>query len=338
MSSSFSRYLHLILDLLQYIGFLKLRVSTSSNQPLTPESDVTVISATLGDEKNYINTVRSWLRCDPTAINIVTVEKAVNRMEALVKKLDDNRVDLYSVKSPDIRRQLVVGMQNTFTKLVVLVDDDSKWSPQTLSCLTYAFAEPSVGGANTTQYVLPRSKDFTMWESFGALNLVRRNILHSALAYFNNGQVLNLSGRTVAYRTSIIKNDEFFHAFLNDYWRGRYLIRTGDDSFITSWIIRRGWNTAFLNQPNSAIFTTVNDDLTYTNQVLRWSRDTARHYLRDLGFAFEANECRFYTRSFLNWTSNYATDFAVLGELHFLFAVFILKLYGLQSTKLDVLR
>jgi cellulose synthase/poly-beta-1,6-N-acetylglucosamine synthase-like glycosyltransferase len=303
-----------------------------------PENDVTVISATLGDEKNYVNTVRSWLKCNPKAINIVTVEKAVSRVKALVKKIDDNRVTLYAVESPDIRRQLTVGIQHTFTKLVVLVDDDSKWSPQTLSYLTSAFAESSIGGANTMQYVRPRSKDFTMWESFGALNLVRRNILHSALAYFNNGQVLNLSGRTVAYRTSIIKNDEFFHAFLNDFWRGRHLIRTGDDSFITSWIIRHGWDTAFLNQPNSAIFTTVNDDLTYLKQVLRWSRDTARHYLRDLGFAFKANERRFYTRSFLNWISNYATDFAVLGELHFLFAVFILKFCGLQSTRLDVLR
>ncbi|TAQ89906.1 hypothetical protein B7494_g1790 [Chlorociboria aeruginascens] len=124
----FSRYMHLILDLLQYFGFLKLRVSTSSNPPLTPENDATVISATLGEEENYIDMVRSWLECHPMAINIVTVEKAVNRMEALAKKLDDRRVHLYAVECPNIRRQLIVGIQNASTKLVVLVDDDSKWS------------------------------------------------------------------------------------------------------------------------------------------------------------------------------------------------------------------
>jgi cellulose synthase/poly-beta-1,6-N-acetylglucosamine synthase-like glycosyltransferase len=322
-TSRLSRYIHLLLDISQYVGYLKLRFPIPSGPPPMPHSDVTAISATLGEEENYAETLQSWLKCNPRAINIVTVERAASRMKELVKNIDDNRIVLHVVEKPDIRKQLVKGIQNTTTKLVVLVDDDSQWSPQTLTHLSSAFENPSVGGANTMQYVRPRSKCLTIWESFGALNLVRRNILHSAVAYFNNGQVLNLSGRTAAYRTEILKDDVFIRAFLNDYWRGKYLIRTGDDSFITSWITHRGWNTAFLNQPNSVIITTVNDDATYLNQVLRWSRDTARHYIRDLGFAFKTSEPRFYIRSILNWTSNYTTDFLVFAELVFLCIVTI---------------
>lgn len=324
----FSRYVHLLLDLGQYVGFLKLRVPIPSNLALTPQNDVTVISATLGEEENYTETLRSWLKCNPKAINVVTVERAASRMKKLLKKINDSKISLYTVEKPDIRRQLTTGIQKTDTKLLVLVDDDSQWSPHTLSSLTSAFKDPSVGGANTMQYVRPRSESLTIWESFGALNLVRRNILHSAVAYFNHGQVLNLSGRTVAYRTDILKNDAFVRAFLNDYWRGKHLIRTGDDSFITSWIVHHGWQTAFLNQPDAVIVTTVNDDVTYLNQVLRWSRDTARHYLRDLGFASKTSERRLYIRSFLNWTSNYTTDFLVLGELGFVIIVSIVPRAG----------
>ena len=73
---------------------------------------------------------------------------------------------------------------------------------------------------------------FTVWESVGALNLVRRNIIHSSLAYWNNGQVLNLSGRLYIYKTKISENDEFYHVLKNDLWLDKYPIRTGDDSFM----------------------------------------------------------------------------------------------------------
>lgn len=262
---------------------------------------------------------------------MITIESAAPRIRALLREIDDDRIVLLTVVNPDIRQQLSIGIQNTNTKLVVLVDDDSKWSKKTLEYLTASFTDPVVGGANTMQMVHGRYRVLTLWESYGALNLVRRNVLHSYVAFFNSGQVLNLSGRTVAYRTSILQNEEFFTAFLNDYWRGKYLLRTGDDSFITSWIVRRGWKTSFLNQPDAIITTTVNDDFTYLKQVLRWSRDTARHYLRDALFAIRTGRSDMYVRSALNWTANYATDFAVFGEVVFLAIVSLCRIFGIKA-------
>jgi cellulose synthase/poly-beta-1,6-N-acetylglucosamine synthase-like glycosyltransferase len=171
-------------------------------------------------------------------------------MKALLEMaIKDNRVKLYTVERADIRQQLFKVIAETSTELVVLVDDDSRWSTQTLNSVASAFNDPSVGGVNTMQYVRPRlDQGLNVWESCGVLNLVRRNILHSAVALFHNGQVLNLSGWTVAYRTKILQDEAFKHAFVKDYWKGKYLLRTGDDSFITSWIVNRGWNTAFMNQ------------------------------------------------------------------------------------------
>ena len=326
------------MDLFQYIGYLGLRIPISSNQLLTPHEDVTIISATLGEEDDYLDTVATWLIVKPKAIIIVTVDAAVSRITDVISKLGDERILLFTVTKPDIRKQLTKGIQNTTTKLIVLVDDDSRWSPQTLRYLISAFQNPFVGGVNTAQTVRPRSTRFTLWESFGALNLVRRNILHSTVAYFNKGQVLNLSGRTVAYRTAILKNNEFYEAFLNDYWRGKHLIKTGDDSFITSWIVRRGWDTVFLNQPDGAIVTTVNHDVTYLKQVLRWSRDTGRHYWRDLLFAVRTCQPRLCIRSFLNCICNYTTDFSVVGELGFLIVLSARTPYESDGTRLNAHR
>lgn len=259
---------------------------------------------------------------------MVTTDDAATHIRELLDKVGDSRIRLYTVKKPDIRQQLIKGIRNTTTKLVVLVDDDSTWSSRTLDNLTAAFADSSVGGTIPLQRVRPHSKDLTMWECFGALNLIRRNILHSALAYFNNGQVLNLSGRTVAYRTAILKNEDFFTSLLKDYWSGRYLLKTGDDSFITSWIVQRGWKTAFQNQLDGTIVTTVNEDMTYLRQVLRWSRDTARHYYRDVRFAVRTGKTRLCIRSMLNIAVNYATDFTILAELGFLIIVSAYKLMG----------
>jgi cellulose synthase/poly-beta-1,6-N-acetylglucosamine synthase-like glycosyltransferase len=255
-------------------------------------------------------------------------------MKALLEMtIKDDRVRLYTIERADIRQQLLKGIAETPTKILVLVDDDSRWSAKTLNSVASAFNDPSVGGVNTMQYVRPRlNHGLNVWESCGALNLVRRNILHSAVAFFHKGQVLNLSGRTAAYRTKILQEDAFKNAFVNDYWKGKYLLRTGDDSFITSWIVNRGWNTAFMNQADAVIVTTVNDNITYLNQVMRWSRDTARHYLRDLVHAIKCRNYDLCVRSVLNWGCNYTTDFLVLWELGFLVMASVLESLSIFDT------
>ena len=108
------------------------------------------------------------------------------------------------------------------TDIVVFADDRTYWSPDTLSGLLGALDDPKVGGVNTIQNLISTCRCpclLNTWESFGALNLTHRNILHVFLAYFNNGQVLNLSGQTVAYKTKIPKSEWFTAAILNDFYK-----------------------------------------------------------------------------------------------------------------------
>lgn len=336
------RFLRFAIDIIQHYAFLRLtpKVPASGDMKFTSFRDVTIISHTLGAEENYHDKIQSWLRCNPKAIIIVTVEKMAQRVRGLLRVIKDDRITMLTVTVPGIREQMCKGIRSTTTDILVFVDDDTTWSLQTLNYLLAPFCDASVGGVNTMQQVrasVTNSSSLSLWESFGSLNLVRRNILHSTLAYFNHGQVMNLSGRTVAYRTRILKQQEFFEAFTHDYWRGRYLIRTGDDNFLTSWIIQQGWKTDFQNHPDAMIFTTANPDATYLKQVLRWSRDTARYYLKDIGFALRTGRRQDYLRCILNCLANYASDFALLAEMAFLSVESICQALGKDGERMYVL-
>lgn len=292
--------------------------------PSTTLDDVTLISATLGEEPFYEQSFRSWLSNGVTDIIIVTIDDSVNRVQKILKPMENCRIRLLSVPKADFRAQVSLGIRHVERSTIIFTDDRTYWSVNTLSHMLAALEDPTVGGVNTMQMVISTSGSLhrlTIWESFGALNLVRRNILHSLLAYINWGQVLNISGRTVAYRTRILQTEDFFTAYNNDYWRGKTRLKTGDDNFLTNWILHHGWRTAFVNDATAMIKCSVCPDRKYLDQLIRWSRDTARSYLRDLSFAIRQKEGHHLRRCVLNITSNYIVDFIVMQELLFLLTV-----------------
>ncbi|KAG2338016.1 hypothetical protein BDR05DRAFT_1004550 [Suillus weaverae] len=75
------------------------------------------------------------------------------------------------------------------------------------------------------------SNDFPIY-SFAAFRLTIRNIEISSSTYIDGGLPC-LSGHTAAYRTVILKDPEFLHGFMHDYWLGKYQLNSGDDKFLT---------------------------------------------------------------------------------------------------------
>ncbi|KAL8963645.1 MAG: hypothetical protein Q9193_000114 [Seirophora villosa] len=319
-----------MLDLVQYYGYLRLHCSQDPRRTKGSRPDqITIVSWTLGDQSDYMLNVRSWLACGSGAVIIVTVAEKHDKVRAMMETLGDPRIRVYAVERADARKQASEGIRRTTTPFLAVIDDDVRVSPELLQQLAVALSDPVVGGVTTMQKVSPGTGRFlTTWESFGALNLVRRNILHSFVAYFANGHVLNLSGRTTAYRSKILQHEEFYSAFQNDYWRGRHRLRTGDDNFLTSWVVQRGWQTRFVNDQNALITTTVEGDSAYLKQLLRWSRDTARAYLRDTSFAIRRGDASFRLYCFLKVLANYASDLAVAVDVSLLLIVTIFRGYG----------
>lgn len=317
-----ARHARLLFDSVQYYAYLRFDSTQSSpSGPVPPPSDFTIISVTMGTQHNYARNAQSWLACNPMALVIVTNDRYLSQVQALAKSLANRKVHVYSVPESGWRPVGREGIRHTKSPYLVFVDDDVIWGAETLGQIAHAFADSDVGGVNTIQEVYPSGLQFTLWETFGALNLVRRNILHSFLAYFRDGEVLNLSGRTAGYQTKILQQEELYSAITDEYWRGQHRINTGDDNFFTSWVVRRGWKTRFVNQKEAAIATYVNNDASYLQQLMRWSRDTARNYLLDLDFATRTHRWSLLTHYVYKTVANYASDIAVVGELGLLLMI-----------------
>ena len=320
---SILRYVRIFFDAFALWGYLYLG-QQDLRHPSTSSSDVTLISSTLGEEPRYEQSLRSWIASGVTDIIVVTIDDSIEHVQKILAKIQDCRFRLLSVPKADYRAQMSLGIRNVERSTIVFADDRIYWRVDTLSSMLAALEDPNVGGVNTMGTIISTNgspHELTIWESFGALNMVRRNILHSFVAYVNQGQVLNLSGRTVAYRTKILQNENFFTSYKNDYWRGKILLKTGDDNFLTNWTLHHGWRTAYVNNVTAMTESSVCPDRRYLKQITRWSRDTARSYLRDLGFAVRQKKGRHLFRAVLNIISNYIVDLIVLYEVIFLIAV-----------------
>lgn len=320
------RLARLALDLVEYLGYLLLKPVGVDSAPFAAQrrASTTIITATLGTEPHFEKVVRLWLKADPGAVIITTVDAQFSRVKELLDGIGDSRISLYSVDAPSARRQYYESISKVKTTFFVATDDRTRWSHSTLDAILAPFRDPSVGGVTGLQEVRPADgRKLGAWESVGALNLARRNVQHSALTYFNCGQVLNLSGRLSAYRAGIFAEPGFRDAFLSELWLGRYKLNTGDDNTLTTWVVRRGWRTRFQNAEGARVSAGTNKDATYTRQLLRWLRDTMRCYLSDLIFAIRSGERRHLSRAISNMLVYWITDFTTLLEVGFLLLVSI---------------
>ena len=255
---------------------------------------------------------------------ITTVDAQVVQLRKLLDSIGDPRISLYSIDAPSARRQYYESIRRVKTTFFVATDDRTRWSPSALDAILAPFQDPKVAGVTGLQGVEPAEGGrLGVWESFGALNLARRNVQHSALSHFHAGQVLNLSGRLSAYRAEVFDEPGFGDTFLNELWLGRFPLRTGDDNFLTAWLVRRGWRTRFQNAPGARVAAGTCRDAMYLRQLLRWLRDTTRCYLSDLAFALRAREWGHLVRASSNMAVYFITDFATLLEVGFLLLVLI---------------
>lgn len=76
-------------------------------------------------------------------------------------------------------------------------------------------------------------------------------------------------------RAAILKDVAFVNAMCNEVFAGNKL-NTGDDCFITRWILTHGWRFHIQNAPEAEIFTLVPDNSKLLWQLIRWKRSTSQ--------------------------------------------------------------
>jgi hypothetical protein len=143
------------------------------------------------------------------------------------------------------------------------------------------FEDQQMGGVGTSQVVKPVGAKMTLREVLAAFRLTIRNIEIAASTHIDGG-IPCLSGRTAAYRTVILKDPAFLYGFTNELWLGRHHLNSGDDKFLTRWMVSHGWNTYAQVCAAAELQSTMKPDWRFLKQLLRWTRNTWRSDLRSI--------------------------------------------------------
>lgn len=202
-------------------------------------------------------------------------------LQDLANAVDPERIRVLTVPYANKRLQMSHGIKNTTTDIIVFADDDAIWPPTLLPYVLACFEDQKVGGVGTSQRVKSIGKHMTVWEVLAAFRLTIRNIEISSATHIDGGLPC-LSGRTAAYRTVILKDPEFLHGFTHDYWLGKYQLNSGDDKFLTRWMVGHGWSTYVQCCKEAELLSTMKPNWRFLKQVLRWTRNTWRSDMRSL--------------------------------------------------------
>ncbi|KAJ3904231.1 polysaccharide synthase Cps1p [Lentinula edodes] len=272
------------------------------NPTYIAEEDVTIIVPTIDAGEEFKDAARSWLVGKPKEILIITEEKMLGPLQELANAVDPERIRVLTVPFANKRLQMSHGIKNTTTDLIVFADDDAIWPPTLLPYVLACFEDQKVGGVGTSQRVQPVGEKMTVWEVLAAFRLTIRNIEISCSTHIDGGLPC-LSGRTAAYRTIILKDPEFLHGFTHDYWLGKYQLNSGDDKFLTRWMVSHGWSTYVQCCKEAELLSTMKPNWRFLKQVLRWTRNTWRSDMRSL-----------FTERFI-WTAHPYVAYTMVDKL-----------------------
>jgi cellulose synthase/poly-beta-1,6-N-acetylglucosamine synthase-like glycosyltransferase len=273
----------------RYLWYL-IRISASfayrpvplpENPTYVASEDVTIIVPTIDAGEEFKEAAHSWLAGKPKEVLIITEEKMLGPLQELANAVDPERIRVFTVPFANKRLQMAHGIKNTTTDIIVFADDDAIWPPTLLPYVLACFEDQKIGGVGTSQRVKSIGKNMTVWEVLAAFRLTIRNIEISSSTHIDGGMPC-LSGRTAAYRTVILKDPEFLHGFTHDYWLGKYQLNSGDDKFLTRWMVSHGWSTYVQCCKEAELLSTMKPNWRFLKQVLRWTRNTWRSDLRSL--------------------------------------------------------
>lgn len=225
---------------------------------------------------------------EPRELILVTIDGNLFKAERTMAKMPaskHNRIRCMSVKQANKRRQMARAIPEVTTEIIVFADDDVTWPVDTLKWMLAPFEDKKYGGVVTCQR-LRRAVNPTLSQRIygflGALYLERRNFDCAATTHMDGG-VPCLSGRTCAYRASILQDVNFTNGFTNEkWWFGQYQLNADDDNFLTRWMVSHGHETYMQYHPDCEVLTTLEDNPKFLKQCLRWARSNWRSNLTSL--------------------------------------------------------
>jgi len=266
-------------------AFYCLRPIRIPENPQFFSKDVTVIIPSLeGDGPELFDTIQSILATEPYEIILVTVDAQLPRAQLMIKRMGTSRVRAMSVPHPNKRWQMVRAIPEVHTDITIFADDDVTWPLTLLPWILAPFEDERYGGVGTNQRLRRATAPSIQQRAhgfLGALYLERRNFDCGSCMYMDGGLPC-LSGRTVAYRTKILKDKSFIYEFTHELWMSKYQLHADDDNFLTRWMYSRGWKIWYQYHKEAEVLTTLEDNPKFWRQCLRWVRSNWRSNLTSM--------------------------------------------------------
>ena len=260
-------------------AFTRLRPIPLPETPRLSSQDVTVIIPSIeGAGAEIWETIRSILATEPYQIILVTVDANLERARAMVKSMATKRITIHGVPYANKRRQMVCAIPDVETEITIFADDDVLWPSKLLPWILAPLEDETYGAVGTNQRLRRAECPSFSQRIYGYLNalyLERRNFDCASCMYMDGGLPC-LSGRTVAYRSSVIKDAAFKHAFTHEEWLGRYQLNADDDNFMTRWLVTHNKKIGYQYHKEAEVLTTLEDNPNFMKQCLRWSRSNWR--------------------------------------------------------------
>ncbi|PHH80839.1 hypothetical protein CDD83_3659 [Cordyceps sp. RAO-2017] len=272
------RYVRLIVHCVSHWAYKSKPLPES---PEFTEEDVTVVIPTIHNFFPDLEpSLSSILNCNPAKLILVTTSAKRDSLEDLAKSLSQRYPGRIRVLATDIankRRQVCAALPEVATKITVMADDDVTWPRTMLPWILAPFQDASMGGVGTCQRVKrERSGPWATraWNWLGAAYIERRNFEISATHNIDGGTSC-MSGRTGAYRSSILQSPEFLEGFTNEKWR-KWNLNADDDNFVTRWLVSNRWKTWIQYSHECELETTLENDHKFLYQCSRWARSNWR--------------------------------------------------------------
>jgi cellulose synthase/poly-beta-1,6-N-acetylglucosamine synthase-like glycosyltransferase len=266
-----------LFGLFRWIVWLSRRIPAFWYRPITGTYRTTaaiIVPIYQEDPAIFELALRSWLANQPDEL-ILVVDSSDAECAAIAHRYIRYRRggQVLTTNVPGKRAALARGIQSATSEIVVLVDSDTIWAPDTLERILPPFADESIGGVGTRQRVWQPQ---TLWQRIAQIYLdIRYDVEAPALTRIGRA-VSCLSGRTAAYRRAVLL--PLLPEFLNERFMGKLCI-SGEDKRLTSLILRAGYDT--YHQDDAIVWSTFPADFdTFLKQRIRWTRNTYRSDLR----------------------------------------------------------
>jgi cellulose synthase/poly-beta-1,6-N-acetylglucosamine synthase-like glycosyltransferase len=223
------------------------------------------------DPRILLRCLESWQSQDPDEI-IIVIDVDDVECQRLLAEVEDPRLKVIVFKHSGKRSALGVGIRAASNEVLVFADSDTSWEPGLLDAVQMPFVDPVVGGVGTQQNVFQRTT--SIWRRIADW-LINLRYYDYVPAMSRKGGVICLSGRTAAYRRSVIL--PVVENLENEFFLGRRCI-AGDDGRMTWLTLASGYKT--VHQSNARAISMFPDTFrAFIRQRVRWSRNSYRCYL-----------------------------------------------------------